>query len=408
MLRNDLAMSTNELNQCKGDQARLAQRVARESDEKIERERAESVVKLAQSQAVFDLQTQDASTRLASMSVDADRLRQAYADQVAKADALTAELQRKADDYGDRVADLVRRLTGTATAKGQLGEHFVKNVHCGLQLGAYESDTHNKNAGFADGTWSYKPRDAPKICALVEVKYKQELHTKHDIEKFEAVDIPAAVNQNRINMGIFISLCCRRHGKPMLSLESVAGVPVLWVSRAEDDHVPAERLVSLAFCTMAEIWPMLSQKVGNSLDNTLPRVARHLDEQSVELDRLCKSISSIEKNALNITRTAQELHRTKDKLLANIQSIRLQDTRLSLSQDPHELNFWESPTASLAMERVHEYYTAHRGRYPRTLEELELDERVAQEFAAVPNAFQDAKERVKARVAKRKREPQVQ
>ena len=142
-------------------------------------------------------------------------------------------IREHAEEKTNEIASVIRNITGSTTAVGRFGEHFVNKVHAQMELGTYSDDTHIKQQGFADGTWelTFPYNNVEKLICMADVKYgfpdktNTHLHSQKDIKKFED-DTRAAIQMGRINCSMLISLVKRIPGKPRLSMDNHLGVPI--------------------------------------------------------------------------------------------------------------------------------------------------------------------------------------
>lgn len=316
-----------------------------------------------------------------------------------KNEQLHEEKLKLTQECTEKVEKLTKSLTGTSSSIGAVGEGFVKHKMTSMNLGLYEDDSQNKNAGFADGTWkyTYESSSIPSISCLVEVKNKKKLEKGPDFDKFEKTDVPAAHNGGRINMAMFISLIERISGRNWISLETKLGVPTLWISRNAEDSISAETLVDIAFRTMAQIWPTISQQSSKDVEITLNEVSMHIETQLRELETLIKSIADIEKTGNALIKKATAMKKIADTMESNLHQLRMSDSRLTVNSNHQTHDFWNNEGESL-LQALRDYNTDKK-RHATKIEDLkELDHAVVQKTLAVPNAFKDALEKVKSEI----------
>ena len=398
-VNQQISTLTTELNKFKGDEARLKQHISEEAERKILQERAECIDKLQQRQALCDIQVTNGKEQLSYAQNEMGRMQTQISQLQEKHDKLGSAMQQKADEYADRIANMVQSLRGSSSAKGDVGENFVKTMHSETRLGTYESDGHKRTPGFADGTIHHVMQHCKDQKGIIEAKNSDNLKIKVDMDKFKKTDIPAAVHQGRVNCGIFFSLTCRIHGKDMFYIEIIETIPVLWASRSADDDISAAEMVKIGFRMMAEIWPLLAHENANSEESTWTRVAEHLQTQTTKLDESNKVIATIESGANKMLRDVARLKEKHKEMLTQIQNVQFHDTKLTLKHTLHGLTeqtpFWDTAEASTLLAEIKQYYETHPGRYPKTIEDLQLDDKVALVIQGTPNAFLQAREKVK-------------
>ena len=296
---------------------------------------------------------------------------------------------------------LVRSLTGTTTAVGRMGERFVDSIHSKMELGMYIDDSHNRQVGYADGTWEYDT-EAGKIVCLCEVKYgfpdqtETQLHGIKDIEKFQH-DVRAAVDQGRVNAAIMFSLEKRISGKPHLAIEVKLGVPTIWASRDADDVLPASLLVQLAFRTMVQIWPCLLHTQGGESLTLLPAMAANINQQLEVYARMDKQINGYVDQANRMIRSANDMRKQLNLLIGAAHSLKLQHPALVTDDMMRSADFWETDDATTLMRALREYRT-EKGRHAQHVDQLGLTEGVVDRVRASPDIFVKAIHRIKAEI----------
>lgn len=305
------------------------------------------------------------------------------------------------EEKTNEITTIVRNLTGTTSAIGRMGERFVSKTHARMNLGTYTDDSHNKNQGYADGTWTLTFHSTTTLCSMVEDKLVSELHPIKDIKKFED-DTRVGAQLGRINASILFSLTARVPGKPRLSMDMSLGVPTIWASRDADDALPAQALVELGFLMMAEAWPIISKKHTdeNSVQELLQGMENNLECQLIEYEKMDKAIKKIEDTAKVQLKQAEELKKIQISLIQNVNAFRMRYpavSSLTSSMNP-KLDFWDNQGQTL-MKAMQDYKNSVKGRYgryyPTTLEQLELPDELYTVIKTIPNAFVLAKDKLK-------------
>lgn len=116
----------------------------------------------------------------------------------------------------------------------------------------------------------------------------------------------------------------------------------------------------------------------------------HIETQLRELETLIKSIADIEKTG-NAKATAMK--KIADTMESNLHQLRMSD-RLTVNPNHQTHDFWKNEGESLLRD-----YNTDKKRHATKIEDLkELDNTVVQKTLAVPNAFRDALEKVKAEI----------
>lgn len=311
-----------------------------------------------------------------------------------------AQIQGKQDE----ITGVIRSLVGSTSAVGRLGEHFVQNVHSRMNLGTYVDDSHKRDRGFADGTWTLPFHNAPTLMGLVEMKLNSGgLDATKDLKKFED-DTRTAAQLGRVNVSIIFSLASRIAGRPRLSMDMSLGVPTVWASRDANDPLPAQALVEMGFLMMAEAWPIISRKHSDDeLDAVLQGMANHIECQMVEVDRMDKVIKTVEDTARRQLRQVEDLKRVQTGLIQNVNTFRTRFPAVSSLASMQPITcFWENEGQAL-MTAIKEYKNGPKGKhgrnYPKDLDSLlagvDVPQHVVDAVRSVPNAFTLAKAKLK-------------
>jgi len=209
----------------------------------------------------------------------------------------------------EALSSAVGALTRTSTSVGQFGENVVYDVHAGLNLGVLEDKRkETRTPGNEDYLWSWRA-----LRTTLEVKNVSRLHSVHDMEKHVA-KLSEAAACGSANSGLFISLKARIPGKPLMSVDYVAGLPVIYVGGAGDAAA-----VELAFYAAAQMLPMLV--TGGSGPGTTggPPVApatsaAELDAMRVHLLYSCEALRSLQRRIEDLERVARTIGSTAEGL----------------------------------------------------------------------------------------------
>jgi hypothetical protein len=166
-----------------------------------------------------------------------------------------------------------------------------------------------------------------------------------------------------------------------------------------EDSLPAAQLVELAFSAFASMWPTIARSRGEDVDGVLDSIARHLDAQMEELESMSKKINAIERMAITIQREAVGIRKIRDSV-GSIDQVRLQYPQLTAREDEHEgaqpVEGWESEPGKALLAAIESFKSAKKGRYPKHMGDLELDESVLTFASNMPNALEKAVAMVKS------------
>lgn len=357
----------------------------------------------------------DVEKKLSAKTEDNEKERRLWEERL---DKVQHEKMKMSAEYAEKLEQFVRPFAGTPKEIGDIGETMVEDFHRTLELGTLTNVSRCRAAGYADHTWSYNGAQT-----LVEEKNKKDLEVEKDYGKFRN-DVRVAGASGRINMAMFLSLRCRVHGKPNFSMELISGIPTLWASRDPTEDVSAELMVKTAFRVMAEVWPLIRNDVGD-VDGgdgatTLRRVAQFLNSATTSHEATQRIIRGLEATGQKLLRQITSLKKQNDSLITDIQDLKMCDARLDWEdaegvQDEHmedvSPELWESSHGRQLEEALDAYRNAHQGRYPKTMQQLDLDAETTQELSRLRNVLQEATARLKAknlraRSVKRKAAPE--
>ena len=375
-----------------------------------------TVHKLRSEQALFQVGAHEqADARLAQQSAmygeQIAYAKEMHANEVARLSRLledaTAQNAALQDGPVARMESLLTSLCGHSQKRGELGEHFVKQIHDGLELGVLTPTSHARRQGVADATWRYAPpqfADVAPLQAIVEIKFAKAGDTTEDVDKFMR-DLDVAVRARECNTAIYFSLVGPIAGKKRLALEMHHGVPVLWASRDPQDDLSAASLVELAFLFLAAAWPMLAARTERDPHDSLAQqVSALLQRQVDEFARLEPRIAFLERTSEQLRKEATLLRKSRDALVAQSTHFEsLHPTLFAGALVEHVEGLEERVVAA-----VRAYHaTRRKGYLPKSIDDLARD-LAAEELAALkaqPSLFHVCERRVRAenQAGKRKR-----
>jgi hypothetical protein len=312
--------------------------------------------------------------------------------------------KRLLSECNARMENVLSRNSGSLT--GKLGEDTVEQIFSTLCLGSWTNESGKALEGYGDALWTYDPNQAncARLQCLVEVKkVSGSLHSEHDIAKWRR-DIVTGAKNGRINGGMLISLSAHIPDTRQVDLSSIEGVPVLRVSRAPDDPMPASSLVRVAFYCFAQVWPALCRQRVDRADATIAAVCDHMDAQADSFARLSKSIDVLEKHAVQMQRQIVSLKKTRDVLVSTNDCIRLNHPQLTAVQDAEEDTAgggptaameeepWESESGREVIDAIRGFRQSHplaggRYRYPKSEADLKLSDGAVIFMQRMPNSM---------------------
>ena len=309
-------------------------------------------------------------------------------------------LHKEKEDALNEQKEFLSNLRGNV---GKVGENFVQAIHSGLELGHWVNTSQNQAAGCADALWEYDA-GGRKLQALVEIKLMVALHNQKDIAKFWN-DVDSGIRMGKINAAVFISIKARIPNTKPLQITMYGGIPILQVSRDAEDALPPASMVQLGLLALAQAWPLLNRHDNKKSEGIIEAVVGQYENQLQEIQKFSKRIEDLEKTANNLHRQASALSKIRDAMATSIENTRItypqlcsETVELALKPDDQ----WHSDLAQLFLETIRSWKDS-KGRYPKALRDLDLDENVLEFASKIPNALDEAVKRVKITVVPKKR-----
>lgn len=289
----------------------------------------------------------------------------------------------------EEVKSLVSNLSGSTARVGQIGENFVSQIFSNMELGTL-TDTRNET-GMGDYFWEWHGNGGGAIKCLVEVKNVTSIHSQKDRAKWWA-DVNSNIKSGRINAAMLISLRCRVENTKGIDIRLHGGaIPIMHASRAAEDALPAAQLVEIAFNTFASTWPAIVSARGDDAEGVLENAAIQLENQMDNIESMCKRIDAMEKHAIKIQRETVAMKKIKESMVKSIENLRLQNPQLTLLQDHQQESpseDWDSAEGKALVAAIESFRVAKKGRYPKSINDLDLPQNVQQFAAALPNSFE--------------------
>ena len=377
--------SINDVRETFRQQADVERIAAQQREDTLQEQHASRIEELHAFVKAYEGQLAQAQAQMHKANDEKDRVVIHYNDQL---QALKKEQQEQMQQMNDEQRDFLSTLSGSQV-KGAIGERFVDEVFAELEIGVLTDVSRKQREGFADRFWQYNfhgVSQIPGIQGLVEIKHVKDLHSQHDIEKFDK-DVKSGVEQNRINCAIMLSLTSRIHGSKQISLSFTDGIPVLRASRSANDSLSPMSLVKMAFLTLVEVWPYLASNKSRNEDLIIDTVSAFLDSQLSRVERLQPQIDFLERTGAQMQKEASALRKVKDDMSHEIASLKMQHPQL-ITNTCHQNND-QIDTMNILINAVEIFKTrTKRVKYPQTLDDLNLDNDVSK--IATPKMFDDA------------------
>lgn len=302
------------------------------------------------------------------------------------------EMQKQNQDMRELIDEnrgYLSTLAGNATFKGNIGENFIDQVHSPLELGTMENVAKKQRPGYADRLWtySYENVNIPGIYCTLEAKYSDEMHSVHDLQKFEN-DIRAAVEANRCNCAMLISLKTRIPNCKQIDVSIVSGIPVVKASRHGHDALSAASLVQLAFTTLHQIWPHLATNMSKNEDLVLDSFCSFLEKQIHQIELIQPRITAMEKASDNLAREVNALRKLRDSMISEVKTLQLKHPQLLISNSDN-VELLQTVTDAIIDFKSNN----PRRAYPKTKDELNLDIEILTQVT--DDVFKQAESRVR-------------
>ena len=119
-----------------------------------------------------------------------------------------------------------------------------------------------------------------------------------------------------------------------------------------------------------------------------------------ELESMSKKINAIERMAITIQREAVGIRKIRDSMVGSVDQVRLQYPQLTAQEEEHEgaqpVEGWDSEPGKALLAAIESFKSTKKGRYPKHMGDMELDESVLTFASNLPNALEKAVSMVKS------------
>lgn len=338
------------------------------------------------------------------------------AQSIATCDALRAELQalkgaraiehaKMREEYEARVNEVRTILRenykehfGVRREQSLLSTPNIKTLHDGMEIGVLKTMTTSEGAQQQEYVWTYTPREGRRLQGLVHVN---GLVVAEEAEERFRASVAEGAASGRINLGLYICLAHRIAGIPHVAIELMHGVPVMKVSRSAEDAIGADVLVTMAFRSLAHLWPQLAAvaapaaAAAASASATAPMhdLCDFVRRQFTEVKRLDATITGLDEASRLIQTQLLALRASRDKLFEHT-------TVFKKRHIPDEMvetipTALEGAVGIALATAIRAYHTAKK-RSPRGIDDLAelLSTDVLQEVKNHPGLYDRARERV--------------
>jgi hypothetical protein len=308
---------------------------------------------------------------------------------------ISTEFAERLERAGVAQREALCSLKGSSIL-GIIGENLVYEIHSRLEMGTLVDTRHSSETGTEDYTWNHCPAFSGELRCSYEVKNSQKLHSIHDIKKHED-RIYEAVAAGRINAAIFMSLRCRIPNRKSIELDTLCGIPVLYISReSNESEVSASALIELSFRMMSQLWPfMWKSKSRGATDfaEALRSISGLLSHHKDQLQSLTKQIDELTKTGNGILKASERLRKVRDGMIAGIKHVEDAHSEALCADQPAEAceptnpeealeTALQRPETEILLQAIAAYNDKYK-RYPKKMTTIKFPN------AQVPNEIID-------------------
>ena len=255
--------------------------------------------------------------------------------------------------------------TRSTTRTGVIGENLVYDVFAGLNMGYLQDQRHSKDVGCEDYLWT----NQDLICS-VEVKFAERLHSQHDMQK-HVTRIQEASRSSKANCALFLSLKCPIPNTKEIDIKIISGIPVVYISGGGNKELTPPTVARLGFVIMNTTWSYLKTNMSEEINDVLASqmidsVSEHFEKQLRVLVNVEKEVQNLTKQANSLLRTADKLNKMRTDMVNDITSMQIRFPELDgTSNDSVD----SREEYAQAIELILNYNETHK-RYPKSLRDL--------------------------------------
>ena len=198
---------------------------------------------------------------------------------------------------------------------GFTGEELVRAVfEEELNTGFLEDTSRSTEPGSEDYLWK-----SDDITASVEVKFKSSIHSIHDMQKHRE-RIYEAARMKKINIGIFLSLKCKIPNKPLMSVENVSGIPVVYA--ALGPGMSPKHVIHTAFVFAAALAKRICVEDQTDYNSLIDQVVASFDKFMKNLNKQQDLIHTMRRQINQTFRCLESMEKIKNEMISGIEGIR--------------------------------------------------------------------------------------
>lgn len=243
---------------------------------------------------------------------------------------------------------------------GFTGEELVRSVfEEELNIGFLEDTSRSTEPGSEDYLWKCDG-DTP-ITASVEVKFKSSIHSIHDMQKHRE-RVYEAARMRKINIGIFLSLKCKIPNKPLMSVENVSGIPVVYA--ALGPGMSPKQVIHTAFVFAGALAKRIKTEDQTDSQSLIDQVVASFDKFMKNLNKQQDLIHTMRRQVNQNFRCLESMEKIKNEMISGIEGLRTDYPCLCPAMDDTDSN-----DGTDAIQMIIEYVEKHK-RYPTTVCQL--------------------------------------
>lgn len=261
------------------------------------------------------------------------------------------------------MSDVLRESTSVLkqftkdVSTGFTGEELVRAVFDEtINTGYLEDTSRSTEPGSEDYLWK-----TDEVTASVEVKFKANIHSVHDMQKHRE-RIYEAARMKKINIGIFLSLKCRIPNKPLMCVETVSGIPVVYAALGAG--MSPKQVVHHAFVLAGALARRVGLEEHADSNLVIDQVVSLFDKFVKSLNKQQDLIHSMRRQVNQNFRCLEALEKIKAELISGIEGLRTDHPCLCPATDDTD-----SSDGTDQVQTILEYVEKHR-RYPTHVSQL--------------------------------------
>ena len=313
------------------------------------------------------------------MKLSYDNIITRYEEEVGRLKQEILTIKSSERSTSSHISDILRESTSVLkqftkdVSSGYTGEELVRAVfEEEVNTGFLEDTSRSTEPGSEDYLWK-----SDDITASVEVKFKSSIHSIHDMQKHRE-RVYEAARMKKINIGIFLSLKCKIPNKPLMSVENVSGIPVVYA--ALGPGMSPKQVIHTAFVFAAALAKRIRVEDQTDSHALIDQVVASFDKFMMNLNKQQDLIHTMRRQVNQNFRCLEGMEKIKNEMISGIEGLRTDYPCLCPMMDDTDSN-----DGMDSVQVIIDYVEKHR-RYP-TMSQLadgvvssqtELDELVKQ------------------------------